>query len=597
MDNKVAGGSEAASTCAAGVLSPASPGGGLPLLGSARRKAVFVCVMGCAVFFIPYLFPVAPSVGMSYLTGFNNRVAFLLFALGSVLFAYLTKGNIGERTSDDQSLGLPSLFASLGIALSACLLNLFPFRALPHGVEPYYALNRLQMLLAGYRPYLDFEFAYGPSHLYVPYALIKLFACSIFKAFFLWWIFQWLVGVAMLWAIIRHLDFPVRHRRLLYWALFGFQTQSIPNEGIAYTPVRMIGAAFFLLVAYWTWHRTRRSHLAAGVGLLMVVAALAISPELGVGVTAGLLCWYGLLALQKTSQFKPLSWVLFAVGTGGIFLISSRMGLFLTLRDFAGGAYSYPLLPTLQVMLLLAAYLIAGCVAVRDLFNRNYGSMTIPLAIGGFAMLPAAMGRCDVGHLQNAAPAFLLGVAAIETLPAIRNWWRPLALYTLVLPIAIIRPLTQSHQEISQIRHSNFPETSHKALPDCTEIYRTPDIWPPPTETAKQNCIDTGYYIGVVDVFTPATIQRKIAELDRAPRRPILLFDLPLEKQVATLESDLGGLQASEGESLYHPRMRHQPLTYAPIFTYISQNYSPDPEPIKEPDGSTYRVWRPRNPK
>jgi hypothetical protein len=103
--------------------------------------------------------PVAPSVSLSYVVGYNNRAAFLLFSLGSLLFAVLCRKRFAEPESIDQPLGLASLLMALFIAIICCAWRLLPADRHQIGGEAAYTLNRIQMLLQGLRPYRDFEFA------------------------------------------------------------------------------------------------------------------------------------------------------------------------------------------------------------------------------------------------------------------------------------------------------------------------------------------------------------------------------------------------------------------------------------------------------
>jgi hypothetical protein len=263
------------------------------------------------------------------------------------------------------------------------------------------------------------------------------------------------------------------------------------------------------------------------------------------------------------------------------------------MKEFSSGAYCFPVLLTIPVLLLLSVYLVATCAGVHQLLSHEYRSMAIPLAVGGLAMVPAAMGRCDLGRLQSAAPGFLLGLGVIEAMPAFRIWWRPLALYTVLLPLGILGPAQLMRHEVQRIRHASGLSPAHSPHQPCSEIYRTPNITPALRETAPQDCLDTGYFIGPINAFTPGAIQRKIADLDRRPRQPILLFDLPLSKQMPVLDDGSTPINW-EGQALYYPKIRHSPLTYAAIFDYIASNYVPDPNFIRQPDGWNYRVWRPK---
>lgn len=95
-------------------------------------------------------------------------------------------------------------------------LSLAPSRPSPDRRRGAYTLNRIQMLLQGLRPYRDFEFAYGPAHLYIPVLFMRLTYGSVIYGYYAWWLSQWLVGTAMLWAAVRLLQLPLLPpRRLL----------------------------------------------------------------------------------------------------------------------------------------------------------------------------------------------------------------------------------------------------------------------------------------------------------------------------------------------------------------------------------------------
>lgn len=566
-----------------------------PFLATPLSKIAFLAVLAVCVFFVPYLVPVSPSVSMSYLTGFSNRTAALLFASGCVLFAVLNRGEIAAFTDKNTVLCRFHLYAALAVVAVGCSIDLYPFSTLPHGSEAGYNINRLQMLLAGGRPYRDFEFAYGAAHLYVPYLFVKVFRASALAAYYPWWVLEWFIGTAMIWYTIKHLDLAIERRALLFWALFAMNFPGISLEGIAYTPVRGAGSAFLIIWAHSVFTRARRPLAGFACSLFAICAGLAISPELGVGLAAGLCVWYAVLRVTGDARVSLLGLSIFFIAVGAIFLVANKLDIFATMKEFAGGAFSYPLLLTAPVLLVLSVYVLATCAAVRELFRNNYRSMAIPLAAAGLAMVPAAMGRIDLARLQSAAPAFLLGLGVIEGMPAIRVWWRPLGLYALFLPLGIINPPTMIRAEIQRIRHSSNPGTAQIAPHQpCREIYRTPDILPPVTETAQQSCLETGYFNGPVNAFTPDAINRKINELAQRPRKPVVLFDLPLSRQMPTLETDLSHLQW-QGDALYLPKIRHTPVTYDPIFEYIVQNFVPDPNPIPRPDGWNYRVWRPKS--
>src|ERR1035441_3664283 len=56
---------------------------------SGWQIALALLAIAGAVFGLPYLIPVSPTVSLSYAAGFNNHAAVVFFILGSLLFAFL----------------------------------------------------------------------------------------------------------------------------------------------------------------------------------------------------------------------------------------------------------------------------------------------------------------------------------------------------------------------------------------------------------------------------------------------------------------------------------------------------------------------------
>jgi hypothetical protein len=564
------------------------------MLDSRSSIAAALFLLLAAVFFLPYLVPVTPSVSLSYLVGYNNHAAFLLFSGGSVVFAVLCRKRFAESISADQRLGLPSLVLALFLAIACCAYRLLPVARHQIGGEALYTLNRIQLLLQGLRPYRDFEFAYGPAHLYIPVLFMRLTHGSVIHGYYFWWILQWLGGTAMLWVAIRLLQLPFPHRRIVFWVLFPMQLLGINAEGTAYTPTRSIGAAFFVVLVASLVNRGKRSLLIAATAILCVAAALSISPEQGIAVFAGLLVWFLLLIGTNQRVLTVRDASIFLLGSAIVLFCFWRMGAFSTFLVFSQGAYSFPLLPSPTNILILISYVAAVCAGVQALFARRFDSAAFPMFLAGLALLPAAMGRCDFGHLLMAAPALLLGVSAIDTRPALRAWWAPLAIalvaYPSVSPLFEIRhhergPQTKISAHLMAVYSSDPALFAHHP---CPVLYRTVDIAPKAFETAAQDCLDTGRYYITMNAFTPQTVDGILRDLDRRPLHPLVLRDLPLAEQLQPIDARLPDLHDHE-LSPWLPRPRNTPFTYQKLQTYIEENYTPSPNPI-----AGFRVWYPK---
>lgn len=589
----------------------------LPALTATRSKLTYLALLLLATITLPYLVPVRPSVGLSYVTGFNTTAAVLIFAFGSIAFAFLTRGNIGEENSSEQDRTLSRISFILGLLYVALLAWTQLYNGIPHrfGTESFYNLNRLHMLAKGLRPYRDFEYAYGPLLLYVPYLLGRAFHLPWITAYYITWLASWLLGTSMLWFILRRLPGTLRWRDLVFWIYLIFLTQMMKTEGIAYTPVRMIGSAFALLLVHTIWQRSRNAFLTAITAVAVVAFSLGISPEQGFGVFLGLAGWFLVLFFRQRHAFPVMALLAFLLPSIACFLIAARAHLFATLMQFSGGAYCFPLTPSIPIAFLLFGYVLAPCAAFTALEKHQYDSAAIPLTIGGFALLPAAFGRCDLGHLAIAAPALLLGIAyALSHRRGLHFCFNALTAAAIIPPLAgltfsIPREINATRRVYLSREPAALDQTRLSAIQTqlvaaswsdavatrtpqfttpCLQRYRSP-ILGPPSSGVTDSCIDYTYYDATLNVFTPKAMTRVVQDLDRSPRLPIILLDIPLSENFRTAETEplyLVGLQ----NALYTPPARNPPLSYDIIINYIASNYIPDASA-----SNGLRIWHPKS--
>jgi hypothetical protein len=182
----------------------------------AWQKFLFLIAIASIVFFVPYKLSVPPTISLSYIAGYNNHAAIMLFVLGIVAFAVFTRGQLAHMNNGDTPLSATTLFVSLLVVLLLCIARIV---SVLHGAvaqELFYNLNRQQMLAYGHTPYTQFEYLYGPLLLYPGFLLARPFHVAQATGFFISWTLQWLLGTALLWAVIRGFDFPIRFRPFLY---------------------------------------------------------------------------------------------------------------------------------------------------------------------------------------------------------------------------------------------------------------------------------------------------------------------------------------------------------------------------------------------
>ena len=557
-----------------------------------------------ALWRIPYLFAVAKTVSVSYMVGSNNHVAVIVFSVGAIVFALLTRGVLAEVVStQNERMRRADLLAGLAVVITACVLR-HHHAQLPRN-EASYAVDRLQMMASGLRPYIDFEFIYGPFHLWAPMLVARVFRTSVVTGFYVWWFTQWIIGTAMLWVTVALLPYCLSRRRMVFWVALTYLLFAILDEGTAYTPTRLIGAAFCILAIHRLWEQTQRDWVLVTGGALSVLLGVGISPEQGLAVACGLVGWLALRAWTERSRQAVRLAVNMALVTSLCLLPFVWLGVFRTLREFAGGAYSFPVIVLGAPPILLLAYVAAACGAVLALQSQRADEPAVPLMLSGFATLPAAMGRADLGHLMLGSGAFLLGVAYLEARPALRRWWRPLVIAALLVVPGlrtlrlVLRPARymgppafwyvglQNGTRVAPLA-ATLPIEAAVPHPPCVTVLRAVTVRPRYDLTPAEQCLDTGYFAGMQDVLTPAAIERKAAEITREPLQPLLLRDLPLADEFHAVEIN-PTLLRNLVDALSTPEPRNEPLNYDAIINAIERNYTPGPA---LPGG--FRVWLPK---
>jgi len=574
------------------------------------QKALFLGLLAVAVVSVPYLVPVKPSISLSYVVGFSNRTAVLLLVLGTALFAWVTRGEMAEMDAADSTLSPATLYIWLGIVLAACLIRWqLPAGRAP-GHDAVYFFNRLQMLAAGRAPFQQFEFVYGPLLLYPSYWIMRLLHTSAKSGYYAWWTIQWLIGTFMIWALVRAMDFPIRRRNVLFGFLFLAQINAIMMEGMNSGPFRSYCAAFVVYAAHWAWKRFGGAWALPIAGLMALCVAIACSVDQAIGVAAGLAAYLLLLSVCRWPGSSWKGFFLFIAGCVVCFGLAARGSLLVSLSPFASGGFSFPILPSPSILLVLFIYVVAGCLLVRCIYQKRLDSVVIPLTLAGCAMLPSALGRCDMWHIVTARPAFVVGVAGIFAMSSIRRWWLPCAFLGICIIPAM--PVISGHlgfiQRIAKVSSrkstpasapvqlaaidSSNGIVSHVALTiddiPCDRTYFTPVQILPFEARMRPECLDTGYYLDMWDVLTPDAIERKVDEMRQRPSEPLLLRTQSLEQQLPIQEDNIRILYLLE-LSFFVPPARHAPLSFDPVISYIRLHYVPGPIVSQ----GRLRVWYP----
>lgn len=406
--------------------------------GARRHAVLFLIVLAGAlgIFVVPWFVPHSePVASASYTLGFNNIVASLaLAALLTALFVWFLRrpvqeGSVIEKAlaemlappgSGARSLGLLIAFGTMAVATIALLLAWYQVLPFINFGEFGADVSRLDLMVLGLKPHVDFQYNYGPAMLYPAYWLYSALGgkMSIDAAYCVILLTHWAAGLSLLFYTVGTL---CRGRNgtvvFLCVSLAVFNL----SMGVGYSPLRFLlplACLLFLHRTFCKWSDNGTAGLArlAAVAALLSLASLSISPEMGISTSAGIIAFFAALFFTPHRRYSILALVpLVALGVA-VFVFSANYleGVF----SVGGGANNFPIFPTPHVLFLVAAGCLVlprlGVIGVRER-NPN-GALAIGLVIALGLLLPAAFGRCDPGHLLFNG----LGIAVLFLALAIR---------------------------------------------------------------------------------------------------------------------------------------------------------------------------------
>lgn len=403
-----------------------------------------------------------PVPGESYALGFNNKVG--IFSL-AVAIAVAT---LGRWLGRDRGVAIewfaaeprpfprvaeaPVEYAILGVATliwGNVLWAWGRYLVDPSWGEARGFVNGMDLIAVGQTPYRDFFYNYGPATLYLPYWLSASTGgdMSFETAYLVSMVLFTALGFAFLFALVRILALSPRERAvalgisLLAWAAI--------NMGLQYTPLRFFvvpGACILLDMAVWrksvSFDAVRSLAIVACAAACAAFACLSISPEMGIAGSAGIIA-YG-VPLLMAGRGKAAMAVIGGCVAVNVAMLGMFPEYFLSVVAFASGGANFPIYPNVHNLLLagISLYVFPSLIAAAlgQAADRR-APLAMGLAIGGGMMLPAALGRCDPGHvfINTTVPATLMFAAARA------KGHRPATAWTAAYAVAFIMMLQYTH--------------------------------------------------------------------------------------------------------------------------------------------------------
>jgi hypothetical protein len=517
----------------------------------------------------------------------------------------------------------------LGITLLVTLFLCVLFsRFYPNGQETGYFINRIQMLAAGHRPYLDFEFVYGPLLIYPSVWIARLLHVSVARGFFIYWTLNWLIGICQIYWIIRWIGFAERRRlqAFLFLSLCCFPAFFL--MGLNYTPMRITGAIFCVLATV-TLAASGKRLITYAAAVAMVALLFGLSAESGIAYAVTMAIYMGLgMRRYWRDRAYTVGYLLMLCGFAGFYMLASRMHELDTMKQFSAGAESLPLILTPFTFLYLAGAFIGACYGWSCLLRNQWQDTRLAAVILSMVLLPGTLGRCDPGHIFTYEMGALLTVMVLASYRN-RAWrWGVPVLYLLVvlLPIQGIlwrtRPFLHtslvdvlfgggrensalSRMVASMLVKHGGPEALLRQTERLEAIRMDPtDVFPGATPILQAPFgysstdfyysprVDTGYYVPVDDVMSEHQATRKIAELQEHPDRDLVIpSDVKPDAGCAVDPKRMSGLLDGVFGYNYFHHARNIPPGMQPLCRYIVDHYRYS-RPATAPRNS-YVLWEP----
>jgi hypothetical protein len=569
---------------------------------------VYLLVFAAAVFRLPFHFAVLPSVSVSYIFQYNNRVATLIFLAGAALFALLFQGLNLQTASRDSRVSRRS--AVLAMASGLALSLIYQWISSPKGLqgENIYFYSRLSQLAAGKHIYRDFEFAYGPLWLYLPFWTGKLLHLDLVHGYIIFWLIAWTVGIWILYRIVNAIEIPSPYRTAIFFICVLDFGQALWPQGINYSPLRSLATGGLAMLVYAAYRRRYSMTVIVCAAVGSAVIATGVSPEHGIAFMLGTGLFFVLCAKPRPAGFWRLTCIM-SLCFLTIIAISYRERVYATLLAFSSGAMNYPILPDAGQICVMSLYLVAACVAYMAFQRKQTDSLAVYLLCICLFGIPACFGRADAGHMQLGAfsaliivglslgryPRVSLLAAVVFTYcaatPQFRGEWTSIredAESRLLNPntqaqflyrptVAVFHLLhLDSHRQVIEAKIARLDEISTTAvakIPHGT-VVNAPLGLTRRGFTDDSGDVDYGYFFGLQDAISPPQVNLIIQWLHSHQNRDLILPRDWNKVLNSFPEADDPSFRTWLGMPWASPKRQMQ--VFLPLRDFIRANYAPD---------------------
>jgi hypothetical protein len=561
---------------------------------------VYIALACVAIFNLPrYIPPSAIVVSDALDYGFNNQAAVFSTAIFILLITLvvwllfeikdrpvlLTPGEHGENISFRH-------FVYIGLIYFFCVALLYYLTGGRIGYgEMAYLFDRVRLTLANYIPYRDFTYEHGAIFLYAPAYLfnaLKIFGVDLKTTCYLAYLLFCFFGLYLLFFLVNALAAGKKEKTLIFYL---FSLAALPlSLGIQYTFVRFLfsyASLVFLdrFIAAGDKNKLKTTVIAVYAFVLGLLNIL-ISPEIGAAFFVSLVFYFVLLSFFRDRKFLyPL--IVLIVSGALLFFAFAKTNYFSRMIAHAAGIGAFPIIPSPSILIYLASLFYVVAVQLSNFIKYRKNIFSCALVFLSFSLMPAALGRCDPGHIffygsglfltalimvyhisRKAFQIYALSfgiIFCVAMLESGLNYSRPAIFYYLRSKAYSMKELADTYRDFDKVlkkyKKVATPFTVSEELSDYLYLR---DKYVPE------------YFCGLTGVGTKAEINRKIEQLKDASHYVILISRGVWDDGVANMAWGMTGKSIAElffYPFFYDAKIRDTLKLYSGIDRYIFSNY------------------------
>ncbi len=357
----------------------------------------------------------------SYIFGFNNKIAILSITAFIFIYYFIVFNKSSSCqifTDDNKGIAVNTwVYMTSAFLLSGYIVMLYFLVGKDWYGEGIYFIRRIDMILMGKNPYIDFEYAYGPALIYIPvyfHLIMSKAGFSVKSSYYIVFIITIFLSLGCLAYIIRCFNISAKYKNIIF-AVFALSSWN-PGIGLHYTLLRFILPVVFILYIHRLLCNNKIKSKILLLTLLSVISTfiiLSVSQEIGIAYYITLIAYIAYLRINLGKEYI-FCFIIHIIVPPIIVAYIFPTDYFASIINFNKGGNSFPIVPTFYIILYLFCLFYTVPLQLKFSLVPVYNNaINLAMAVFTVCTIPGAMGRCDIGHV------FYYGITVLMITPVI----------------------------------------------------------------------------------------------------------------------------------------------------------------------------------